>query len=249
MTAVTATAMATRPLSAPAGRRRPESRAITNRCVWCRCCRDVQPTSRPSTASWMMASVAAPPMSPSWVARRQTSTSTVVRSAVPKTRITPNDVNVNRNTIAAAAAIDDRSSGSVTDRNVRHGPAPSVAAASSRSVGIRSHDAPTVRTTTARLNATCAPRIAHTLRSSESGRIATKAAPTTTVGNTNTAVSVLVSNRRPAEVEPSHRPGGSEADDDRQCRAGNGLPGGEPQHPPRVRSAERRIEANHRQTA
>ncbi len=146
-----------------------------------------------------MASVAAPPMSPSWVARRQTSTSTVVRSAVPKTLITPKEVKVNRKTIAAAAAIADRSSGSVTDRNVRHGPAPSVAAASSRSVGIRSHEAPTVRTTTARLKATCAPRIAHTLRSRASGRIATKAAPTTTVGNTNTAVSVLVSNRLPAK--------------------------------------------------
>ena len=35
-------------------------------------------------------------------------------------RITPNDVKVNRNTIAAAAAIAGRSAGSVTSRNARH---------------------------------------------------------------------------------------------------------------------------------
>jgi hypothetical protein len=55
--------------------------------------------------------VAAPPKSPSWVARRHTSTSSVVVDAVPSTLMTPNDVNVNRNTIAPAAAIDDRTSG------------------------------------------------------------------------------------------------------------------------------------------
>ena len=59
---------------------------------------------------------------------------------------------------------------------------------------------PTVRTTTARLNTTWAPRIAHTLRSSEFGSTATIAAPTTTVGSTNTAVRALMKARRPGKL-------------------------------------------------
>ena len=79
--------------------------------------------------------MAAVPMSPSCVARRQISTSTVVVPASPRTRMTPNDVNVKTKTIDAAARIAGRSSGSVTSRNARHGDAPSVAAAASRSGG------------------------------------------------------------------------------------------------------------------
>ncbi len=133
--------------------------------------------------------------------RRQTSTSIVDRPVVPSTRITPNDVNVNMNTIAAAAASAGRNNGSVTSRNVVIGPAPNVAAACSRSAGSCSQTAPTVRTTTARLNTTWAPRIAHTLRSSELGNSATMAAPTTTVGSTNTAVSTLRNARRPGKLK------------------------------------------------
>ena len=49
--------------------------------------------------------------------------------------MTPNDVNVKTKTIDAAARIAGRSSGSVISRNARHGDAPSVAAAASRSAG------------------------------------------------------------------------------------------------------------------
>ena len=80
-------------------------------------------------------SVAAAPMSPNCVAWRQISTSIVDAPTPPSRRTTPNDVNVNTKTIAAAARIAGRSSGSVTSRNARHGDAPSVAAAASRSGG------------------------------------------------------------------------------------------------------------------
>ena len=75
------------------------------------------PRRAPRTTSWTTASVAAAPMSPSWVARRQISTSIVDVPASPRTRITPNDVNVKTNTIDAAARIAGRSSGRVTRRS------------------------------------------------------------------------------------------------------------------------------------
>ena len=113
--------------------------------------------------------------------------------------MTPNDVNVNTKTIEPAARIAGRSSGSVISRNARHGDAPSVAAAASRSGGRWSHTAPTVRTTTARLKITWASRIAGTPRSIPAGRSASTAAPITTVGSTNAAVSIDASSRRPAK--------------------------------------------------
>ena len=146
------------------------------------------------------ASVAAAPMSPICVAWRQTSTSSVAVPASPSTRITPNEVNVNTKTIDAAARIAGRSSGSVTSRNARHGDAPSVAAAASRSGGRWSHTAPTVRTTTARLKMTWASRIGPTPRSQPSGSRASTAAPITTVGSTNTAASRALSTRRPTNA-------------------------------------------------
>ena len=66
---------------------------------------------------------------------RQTSTSIVDVPASPSTRTTPNDVNVNTNTMDAAAITAGRSSGNVLSRNARHGEAPRVAAAASRSGG------------------------------------------------------------------------------------------------------------------
>ena len=136
-------------------------------------------------------------MSPSWVARRHTSTSIVRVPGAARMRITPNEVNVNRKTIVAAAVIAGRICGSEIWVNTRQRDAPSVAAVYSMSVGRCSHSAPTTRTTTARLNATCAPITAHTVRSSESGSKARNAAPITTVGRTNVAVSRPISTLRP----------------------------------------------------
>ncbi len=113
--------------------------------------------------------------------------------------MTPNDVNVKMNTIVAAAVIAGRISGNEIAVKTRHLDAPRVAAASSMSVGRCSHSAPTTRTTTARLNATWAPITAPTVRSTESGSSARKAAPITTVGSTNIAVSSPSSTLRPAK--------------------------------------------------
>ena len=137
-------------------------------------------------------------MSPKRVACRHTSTSIVDVPASPTMRTTPNDVKVKTNTIDAAARTAGRSSGRVISRNARHGDAPSVAAAASRSGGRCSHTAPTVRTTTARLNRTWASRIAGTPRSTPSGSNARTAAPITTVGSTKADASSADSSRRPA---------------------------------------------------
>ena len=104
---------------------------------------------------------------------------------------------MNRNTIVAAATIAGRTSGSETRVTTFQRDAPSVAAAASMSVGRCSHSEPTIRTTTARLNTTCAPSTAHTVRSSESGSSARNAAPITTVGSTNIAVSTPTITVRP----------------------------------------------------
>ena len=64
-------------------------------------------------------------------------------------RITPNEVNVNRKVIVAAAASAGRSAGSVTDRNARQRDAPSTRAASSWCGSRCDQSPPTVRTTTA----------------------------------------------------------------------------------------------------
>ena len=136
-------------------------------------------------------------MSPSCVARRHTSTSIVRVPGAARTRITPYDVNVNRNTIVAAAVTAGRTSGSEICVATFQRDAPSVAAAASMSVGRCSHSDPTTRTTTARLNTTCAAITAHTVRSSESGSSARNAAPITTVGRTNIAVRSPTSTVRP----------------------------------------------------
>ena len=128
--------------------------------LWRRCCREDHATPAPISASCRTASVAAVPMSPSCVAWRQISTSIVDVPASPSTRMTPNDVNVNTKTIDAAARIAGRSSGSVTSRNARHGGAPSVRRGGLEVRRQLLHTAPTVRTTTARLNRTWATRIA-----------------------------------------------------------------------------------------
>ena len=147
--------------------------------------------NRASTAAWSTW--------PSCVARLHTSTSIVRVPGAPRTRITPNDVNVNRKMIAAAAATAGRISGRVISRKTTSGAAPSVAAASSMSAGRCSQTVPTARTVTARLNTTCAPSTAHTVRSRVSGRSARIAAPITTVGRTNKAVSRPRRIRRPAK--------------------------------------------------
>ena len=72
---------------------------------------------------------------------------------------TPNAVNVNRNTIDAAAMIGGPSSGSVTSRNARARDAPSIRAASSRRGSRFAQNPPTVRTTTATLKNTSATSI------------------------------------------------------------------------------------------
>ena len=64
-------------------------------------------------------SVAADPMSPKRVAWRQISTSIVELRTPPRMRTTPNDVNVNTKTMAAAAPIAGRIAGSVISRNTR----------------------------------------------------------------------------------------------------------------------------------
>lgn len=61
----------------------------------------------------------------------------------------PNEVNVNRNTISAAAATAGPSAGSVTCRQARSGEAPSIRAASACRGSSCAHSPPTVRTTTA----------------------------------------------------------------------------------------------------
>ena len=167
--------------------------------LWRRCCHSDQETTAPISTSCTTASVAAVPMSPSCVARRQISTSTVDVPASPSTRITPNDVNVKTNTTAAPARMAGHRSGRVISRNALQGDAPSVAAAASRSGDRCCHTAPTVRTTTARLNITWATRMAGTPRSHPAGRRARTAAPMTTVGRTKAAVSSPASSRRPTK--------------------------------------------------
>ncbi len=187
---VSAPIVATRRRSRPGRgeRRAPGSSSIDR--LYRRCDHDDQPMAVARITSWRIDSVAAAPMLPSCVACLQTSTSRVRVPAVPSTRTTPNEVNVKANTIDAAAVRAGRSSGSVMARNTVQSDAPSAAAANSMSAGSCSQKGPTVRTTTARLNTTCAARTAPTLRSSPSGSKARNAAPITTVGRTKIAVSM-----------------------------------------------------------
>ncbi len=85
----------------------------------------------------------------SWVACLQISTSNVARVGPPRMRITPNELNVNRNTIDVAAAIAGARRGSVTLVQTRHLDAPRTRAASARRGSRCAQNVPTVRTTTA----------------------------------------------------------------------------------------------------
>ena len=79
--------------------------------------------------------------------------------------MTPNEVKQKRKVSAAAPDRAGASWGTVTSRALRHGPAPSTAAASIPFGSIRAHAPPTIRVTTATLKKTCAARIAQIPRS------------------------------------------------------------------------------------
>ena len=117
--------------------------------------------------------------------------------------MTPKDVKVNRNVMAAAEAIAGRRAGSVTARKAAGRDAPRTRAASSVCGSRPSHSPPTVRTTTAWLKNTWASTMASTVscRSTPRGpwapRSARNAAPTTTVGSTKGTVARACTNRRP----------------------------------------------------
>ncbi|MFT3852868.1 MAG: hypothetical protein QM733_09045 [Ilumatobacteraceae bacterium] len=162
-----------------------------------RCWRVDTATSTASTSSWATDRTAAPPTSPSCVARRAISTSIVGFAAPPSSTTTPNDVKLNRNTTDAAAQIAGRSSGRTTWRATCHVEAPSVRAAPVRSGGSTAHIPPTRRTTTATLKNTWAAITARAVDCQLPGRIATNAAPTTTVGSMNGTVTVASTARRP----------------------------------------------------
>ena len=83
----------------------------------------VQATPSPTATSCSTARVAAVPRLPSWVAWRQISTSIVDVPASPRTRITPNDVNVKTKTIEAAARMAGRKQrqGDLPERPPRRG--------------------------------------------------------------------------------------------------------------------------------
>ena len=164
---------------------------------------------------------AAAPMSPSCVARRQISTSIVDVPAPPSTRTTPNDVNVNRKTIDAAASNAGRSSGSVISRNARHGEAPSVRAAASRSGGQvlphgadGAHDDGEVEHDVGERGSPATPR-----SQPRRAAAARTAAPITTVGSTNGDGDSAPSRRRPAEPEAGEHVGRGQPDDQGERRA------------------------------
>ena len=160
--------------------------------------------------------------------RRQTSTSSVGWLGPPSTRMTPNDVKQNRNTMVADATIAGRSSGRVRWRMACNGVAPSVAAASWSCGSMPAANAPTVRTTTARLIQTWAMMIAATVRCIPSGSSARNAAPTATVGSTNGTVTSASTVAPPGEAEAGQHVGGDEADRHGEGRAHRRLPEREP---------------------
>ena len=158
-------------------------------------------------------------------------------------RTTPNDVNVNTKTMAAAAPIAGRIAGSVISRNTRRGDAPSVAAAASRSRGSVDSTAPTVRTTTARLNSTWAATIAATPRSID-GRQDGQHGGADHHGRQHEHGDEGAVEEPPAgEVEAGDHVRRSEPDDDRQRRRDERLPQREPHDVPRDGVAERVGEA------
>src|SRR5918999_507051 len=85
-------------------------------------------------------------------------------------RTTPKDVKQKRKTIAAAADSAGASWGRVTSRKLRHGVAPSVAAASETPRSRPAQNVPTMRTTTATLKNACAIRTGAQPRSRPAGR-------------------------------------------------------------------------------
>ena len=151
-------------------------------------------------ASWITDSVAAPPTSPSCVARRAISTSTVGWVGPPSNVATPNEVKLNTKMTAAADHSAGRSNGMSTKRPASRGEAPSVRAALTRSWGITAIIDPTRRTTTAMLKNTLAMIIARAVPCHEPGSTARNAAPTTTVGSMNGTVVSATRARRPAKL-------------------------------------------------
>ena len=154
----------------------------------------------PSSASCVADSAAAPETSPSCVARRATSTSSVGWVGPPSSLATPNEVKLNRKITAAADQSAGFNSGSTTSRAARMGDAPKVRAAPTRSCGITPTIDPTSRTTTAMLKNTWATIIASAVPCHDVGNRAMKAAPTTTVGSTNGTVVAAISSRRPRKL-------------------------------------------------
>src|SRR3954466_6252924 len=117
-------------------------------------------------------------------------------------RTTPKLVAQNRNTTAAADAIAGASAGSVTDRNARHGDAPSARAAAVVRGSSRAHSPATVRATTATLKKALASTIGSTPPSGHSAR---NASPTTTVGSTNGTITAARTNPVPATLQRASR--------------------------------------------
>jgi hypothetical protein len=102
----------------------------------------------PDTTACTIDRTAAVRRSRNWVVRIQISVSTVPYRTPPSTRTTPNAVAQKRKTTLAAEATAGPSEGRVTVHQTRHGPAPSALAACSARGSSRSHNPPTVRTTT-----------------------------------------------------------------------------------------------------
>ena len=173
---------------------RPRSATAARRC-W----RVDTATSTASTASWNIARTAAPPTSPSCVARRAISTSMVGLAGPPRMATTPNEVNVNRKVTDEAAHSAGRRTGSTTWRRTCDGDAPRVRAAAVRSVGSTPHMPPTMRTTTAMLKYTWARITALAVDCHPPGNTARNAAPTTTVGSMKGTVTAASSTRRPGK--------------------------------------------------
>ena len=171
-------------LAAPPRPRRRRRRAAGGRRAWrrCRCRRAASPAARSRPRC-------------------------VVVPTSPRTRITPKDVNVKTKMIEPAARIAGRSSGRVTSRNARHGEAPSVAAAASRSAGRCVPHRADGADDDGEVEQDVGERgSAGTPRSTPAGSRASTAAPMTTVGQDE--------RRRPAGVDSSRRPGNAVAGDE-----------------------------------
>ena len=142
-------------------------------------------------------SVAAEPMSLKRAAWRQISTSIVDVRTSPRMRTTPKEVNVNTKTTPPPCRAAGRIAGRVIPEHLRRR-RPSVAGRLTvagnvaRTGADRAHD-------DGEVEEHVATTIATTPCSIEAGRAASTAAPSTTVGSTNTATRALSSRRRPGK--------------------------------------------------